>query len=126
MLALVGPPTPAAIGPSLLRTADSRACVDAMTTSAGALPLPTRSLHTATPRWNRWDPGTSSTRDISHGGWRPVRASLEVTTTCQLHMRSFEDGDEIVIEPWRADPFPVIKDLVVDRRAFDRIIASGG
>ena len=50
----------------------------------------------------------------------------EVTTTCQLHMRSFEDGDEIVIEPWRADPFPVIKDLVVDRRAFDRIIASGG
>ena len=50
----------------------------------------------------------------------------EVTTTCQLHMRSFKDGDEIVIEPWRADPFPVIKDLVVDRRAFDRIIASGG
>jgi len=50
----------------------------------------------------------------------------EVTTTCQLHMRSFQDGDEIVIEPWRADPFPVIKDLVVDRRAFDRIIASGG
>jgi len=50
----------------------------------------------------------------------------EVTTTCQLHMRSFRDGDEIVIEPWRADPFPVIKDLVVDRRAFDRIIASGG
>jgi succinate dehydrogenase / fumarate reductase iron-sulfur subunit len=50
----------------------------------------------------------------------------EVTTTCQLHMRSFEDGDEIVIEPWRADPFPVIRDLVVDRRAFDRIIASGG
>lgn len=50
----------------------------------------------------------------------------ERTTTCQLHMRSFKDGDEIVIEPWRADPFPVIKDLVVDRRAFDRIIASGG
>ena len=50
----------------------------------------------------------------------------EVTTTCQLHMRSFKDGDEIVIEPWRADPFPVIKDLVVDRRAFDRIIAAGG
>ena len=50
----------------------------------------------------------------------------EVTTTCQLHMRSFKDGDEIVIEPWRADPFPVIRDLVVDRRAFDRIIASGG
>jgi len=50
----------------------------------------------------------------------------EVTTTCQLHMRTFKDGDEIVIEPWRADPFPVIKDLVVDRGAFDRIIESGG
>ncbi|MGB0099227.1 MAG: succinate dehydrogenase/fumarate reductase iron-sulfur subunit [Nocardioides sp.] len=50
----------------------------------------------------------------------------EVTTTCQLHMRSFKDGDEIVIEPWRADAFPVIKDLVVDRGAFDRIIQSGG
>src|SRR5687767_8091589 len=50
----------------------------------------------------------------------------EVTTTCQLHMRSFKDGDEIVIEPWRADPFPVLKDLVVDRGAFDRIIQSGG
>lgn len=50
----------------------------------------------------------------------------ERTTTCQLHMRSFRDGDEIVIEPWRADPFPVIKDLVVDRTAMDRIIASGG
>ena len=48
------------------------------------------------------------------------------TTTCQLHMRSFRDGDEIVIEPWRADAFPVIKDLVVDRSAFDRIIQSGG
>ncbi len=50
----------------------------------------------------------------------------EVTTTCQLHMRSFKDGDEIVIEPWRADPFPVLKDLMVDRSALDRIIASGG
>jgi succinate dehydrogenase / fumarate reductase, iron-sulfur subunit len=50
----------------------------------------------------------------------------EVTTTCQLHMRSFEDGDEIVIEPWRADAFPVLKDLCVDRSAFDRIIQSGG
>ncbi|MFS8616079.1 MAG: succinate dehydrogenase/fumarate reductase iron-sulfur subunit [Solitalea sp.] len=47
-------------------------------------------------------------------------------TTCQLHMRSFQDGDTIVVEPWRAGPFPVIKDLVVDRSAFDRIIASGG
>jgi succinate dehydrogenase / fumarate reductase, iron-sulfur subunit len=50
----------------------------------------------------------------------------EVTTTCQLHMRSFKDGDEIVIEPWRADPFPVVKDLVVDRGAFDRMIQAGG
>ena len=50
----------------------------------------------------------------------------EVTTTCQLHMRSFSDGDEITIEPWRADAFPVIKDLVVDRGAFDRIIQAGG
>ena len=48
------------------------------------------------------------------------------TTTCQLHMRSFSDGDVIDIEPWRADPFPVIKDLVVDRSAFDRIIQAGG
>jgi succinate dehydrogenase / fumarate reductase, iron-sulfur subunit len=48
------------------------------------------------------------------------------TTTCQLHMRSFKDGDTIVIEPWRAKAFPVIKDLVVDRSAFDRIIQAGG
>ena len=48
------------------------------------------------------------------------------TTTCQLHMRSFKDGDSIDIEPWRASPFPVIKDLAVDRRAFDRIIQAGG
>jgi succinate dehydrogenase / fumarate reductase iron-sulfur subunit len=47
-------------------------------------------------------------------------------TTCQLHMRSFKDGDTIVVEPWRAKAFPVVKDLVVDRSAFDRIIASGG
>jgi succinate dehydrogenase / fumarate reductase iron-sulfur subunit len=47
-------------------------------------------------------------------------------TTCQLHMRSFNDGDTIVVEPWRAKAFPVIKDLTVDRSAFDRIIASGG
>lgn len=51
---------------------------------------------------------------------------LEGVTTCQLHMRSFKDGDTIVVEPWRAKAFPVIKDLVVDRDAFDRIIASGG
>jgi len=48
------------------------------------------------------------------------------TATCQLHMRSFRDGDEIRIEPWRARAFPVIRDLVVDRRALDRIIAAGG
>jgi succinate dehydrogenase / fumarate reductase iron-sulfur subunit len=48
------------------------------------------------------------------------------TTTCQLHMRHFNDGDTIVIEPWRAKSFPVIKDLIVDRSAFDRIIQAGG
>ncbi|MDN5854470.1 MAG: succinate dehydrogenase/fumarate reductase iron-sulfur subunit, partial [Actinomycetia bacterium] len=50
----------------------------------------------------------------------------ENTTTCQLHMRSFADGDVIDVEPWRAQPFTVIKDLVVDRGAFDRIIQAGG
>lgn len=48
------------------------------------------------------------------------------TATCQLHMRRFKDGDRIVIEPWRARAFPVIKDLVTDRSAFDRIMAAGG
>lgn len=48
------------------------------------------------------------------------------TTTCQLHMRHFNDGETIVIEPWRAGPFPIIKDLVVDRSAFDRIMKAGG
>jgi succinate dehydrogenase / fumarate reductase iron-sulfur subunit len=48
------------------------------------------------------------------------------TTTCQLHMRSFRDGDTIVVEPWRAKPFPVIKDLVVNRDSFDRIQQAGG
>ncbi len=48
------------------------------------------------------------------------------TTACQLHMRSFKDGDEIVIEPWRASAFPVIRDLVVDRGSFDRVIQAGG
>src|SRR4051812_37915464 len=56
---------------------------------------------------------------VAHG---PERA----TTVCQLHMRHFVDGDTLTIEPWRARPFPVIKDLVVDRGAFDRIIAAGG
>ncbi|MFD3685571.1 succinate dehydrogenase/fumarate reductase iron-sulfur subunit [Nocardiopsis sp. NPDC058631] len=50
----------------------------------------------------------------------------ERTTTCQLHMRSFKDGDTITVEPWRATAFPVVKDLVVDRGAFDRIIQAGG
>jgi len=51
---------------------------------------------------------------------------LKGVTTCQLHMRSFQDNDEIVLEPWRATSFPVIKDLVVDRKSFDKIISSGG
>lgn len=55
----------------------------------------------------------------AHGPW-------EGTTTCQLHMRAFKDGDTITIEPWRAKGFPVIKDLTVDRTAFDRIISAGG
>jgi len=50
----------------------------------------------------------------------------EEITTCQLHMRKFKDGDTIVIEPWRASGFPVIKDLMVDRQAFDKILQSGG
>src|SRR5216117_369024 len=56
---------------------------------------------------------------IAHG---PDRG----TTVCQLHMRRFKDGDTITVEPWRAKAFPVVKDLVVDRSAFDRIIAAGG
>ncbi|HLO72151.1 MAG TPA: succinate dehydrogenase/fumarate reductase iron-sulfur subunit [Flavipsychrobacter sp.] len=55
----------------------------------------------------------------AHGKW-------EQTTTCQLHMRAFKDGETIVVEPWRASAFPVIKDLVVDRQSFDRIIQAGG
>lgn len=54
-----------------------------------------------------------------HGPWQK-------NTTCQLHMRAFKDGDTIVVEPWRATSFPVIKDLTVDRGAFDRIIQAGG
>jgi succinate dehydrogenase / fumarate reductase, iron-sulfur subunit len=54
-----------------------------------------------------------------HGPWH-------ATTTCQLHMRAYKDGDTIVVEPWRANAFPVIKDLVVNRSAFDRIIQAGG
>ena len=48
------------------------------------------------------------------------------TTTCQLHMRSFHDGETITIEPWRAEAFPIVRDLVVNRSAFDRIIQAGG
>ncbi|MCC6738667.1 MAG: succinate dehydrogenase/fumarate reductase iron-sulfur subunit [Planctomycetia bacterium] len=48
------------------------------------------------------------------------------TTTCQLHMRTFNDGDQIFLEPWRAKAFPVVRDLVVDRSAFDRVISAGG
>lgn len=55
----------------------------------------------------------------AHGPW-------EKNTTCQLHMRAFKDGDTIVVEPWRSVAFPVIKDLMVDRTAFDRIIQAGG
>lgn len=51
---------------------------------------------------------------------------LKGTTTCQLHMRNFKDGETIYVEPWRAQAFPVIKDLMVDRTAFDRIIQAGG
>jgi len=54
-----------------------------------------------------------------HGPWSE-------TTTCQLHMRQYKNGDTIVVEPWRAKAFPVIKDLMVDRSAFDRIIQAGG
>ncbi len=51
---------------------------------------------------------------------------LPGVTTCQLHMRHFHDGETVTIEPWRAKPFPVIRDLIVDRSAFDRIIQAGG
>jgi succinate dehydrogenase / fumarate reductase, iron-sulfur subunit len=51
---------------------------------------------------------------------------LRGTTVCQLHLRHFHDGDTVTIEPWRARPFPVLRDLVVDRRAFDRLIQAGG
>lgn len=56
---------------------------------------------------------------VAHGPWR-------ATAVCQLHMRQYKDGDTITVEPWRAKAFPVIRDLVVDRSAFDRIITAGG
>jgi Succinate dehydrogenase/fumarate reductase, Fe-S protein subunit len=55
----------------------------------------------------------------AHGPWKG-------TTTCQLHMRAFQDGETITVEPWRASAFPVLKDLIVDRSAFDRIQQAGG
>ncbi|MFN5583535.1 2Fe-2S iron-sulfur cluster-binding protein, partial [Gemmatimonas sp.] len=55
----------------------------------------------------------------AHGPWKG-------TATCQLHMRAFKDGDIITVEPWRASPFPIVKDLVVNRGSFDRIIQAGG
>ena len=55
-----------------------------------------------------------------------AHGSLKGVTTCQLHMRSFKDGETLVIEPWRANSFPVIRDLVVDRSSFDRVMESGG
>ncbi|WLQ37715.1 succinate dehydrogenase/fumarate reductase iron-sulfur subunit [Streptomyces castrisilvae] len=67
----------------------------------------------------------------AHGpdGVSPAQAGSRAggsTTTCQLHMRAFQDGDTIDVEPWRASAFPVVKDLVVDRSSFDRIIQAGG
>jgi succinate dehydrogenase / fumarate reductase iron-sulfur subunit len=56
---------------------------------------------------------------MAHG---PQRA----TTACQLHLRHFRDGDVVTVEPWRAEPFPVVRDLVVDRSALDRVVAAGG
>jgi len=56
---------------------------------------------------------------VAHGGFGG-------TTTCQIHMRKYKDGDTLTLEPWRAGPFPVIRDLTVDRNSFDRIIQSGG
>jgi succinate dehydrogenase / fumarate reductase iron-sulfur subunit len=55
----------------------------------------------------------------AHGPWK-------ATATCQLHMRAFSDGDQIIIEPWRAAAFPILKDLMVDRSSFDQIIEAGG
>jgi succinate dehydrogenase / fumarate reductase iron-sulfur subunit len=60
---------------------------------------------------------------VAHGQDREKAVAV---TTCQLHMRRFTDGETIVIEPWRAKAFPVLKDLIVDRTSFDRIIQAGG
>ena len=61
---------------------------------------------------------------VPHGDHKP--GAKDTATTCQLHMRSFKDGDTITIEPWRSAAFPIIKDLVVNRNALDRIIQAGG
>ena len=60
---------------------------------------------------------------VAHG---QDREKVKAVTACQLHMRNFNDGETITIEPWRAEAFPVLRDLVVDRTAFDRIIQAGG
>ena len=60
---------------------------------------------------------------VAHG---QDREDVKAITVCQLHMRNFSDGETLVIEPWRAQAFPVLKDLIVDRSAFDRIIQAGG
>ena len=71
--------------------------------------------------WISWSGGACSlvVNGVPHGPRR-------VTTACQLHMRHFRDGDTIDVEPWRARAFPVVRDLVVDRSALDRIVAAGG
>jgi succinate dehydrogenase / fumarate reductase iron-sulfur subunit len=79
-------------------------------------------------------PGSFETHEVP--GVSPDMSFLEMlgvphgpergTATCQLHMRKFRDGDQIVVEPWRAAAFPVIRDVAVDRSAFDRIVESGG
>ena len=68
--------------------------------------------------------GICGTCSLMIGGY--AHGKLQGTTACQLHMFNFQDGDTIYVEPWRATAFPVIKDLTVDRSAFDRIIQAGG
>ena len=106
-----------------------------------------RGRRTSPPTCRSWRCSTSSTRSSSsrarsrspstttaarasaaRAAWSSTatRTGPSATTTCQLHMRHFHDGDTIDVEPWRAAAFPVVKDLVVDRSAFDRIIQAGG
>src|SRR5574339_615880 len=79
-----------------------------------------RRRHTRSP--GDWSSDVCSS-DLINGRPHGPRGA---TTTCQLHLRSFNDGDEIWVEPWRARALPLIKDLVVDRRALDRLIQAGG